>query len=248
MLIQQHADITTLASIARQHRGVNHPYLTALATGNLPNTGKAIFDFAVQYQGYTSWFPKYLNCVMSKLESEQHRSYFQENLDEESGHLDEVTLEDLNKLGIEKEWVQGVPHPILFRRFQLAVGIDARLAPLADCSIKWRKQFLNMLQGATAAEAIGAMGLGTESMVKHIYRPITKAIKTFTEISQRDYVFFELHSEVDDDHAELMMRVAEDLTHDDAGCFNEIKRGMNAALELRAQFWDQLLIRARASQ
>lgn len=45
-----------------------------------------------------------------------------------------------------------------------------------------------------------------------------------------------------------MMRVAEDLTHEDASCFTEIKRGMNAALELRAQFWDQLLIRARASQ
>lgn len=105
-----------------------------------------------------------------------------------------------------------------------------------------------MLQGATAAEAIGAMGLGTESMVKHIYRPITEAIKTFTEIRQQDYVFFELHSEVDDDHAELMMRVADDLTQDNPSCFDEIKRGMNAALELRAQFWDQLLNRARASQ
>lgn len=86
MLTQQQSDITTLATVARQHRGVNHPYLTALMSGDLPNPKQAILDFAVQYQGYTSWFPKYLNCVMSKLESQQHRSYFQENLDEESGH------------------------------------------------------------------------------------------------------------------------------------------------------------------
>jgi pyrroloquinoline quinone (PQQ) biosynthesis protein C len=248
MLTQQQSDITTLATVARQHRGVNHPYLTALMSGDLPNPKQAILDFAVQYQGYTSWFPKYLNCVMSKLESQQHRSYFQENLDEESGHLDDATLADLSKLGIKSEWVQGIPHPILFRRFQLAVALDARTEPLARCAIKWRKKFLELLQNATAAEAIGAMGLGTESMVKHIYRPITEAIKTFTDISQRDYVFFELHSEVDDDHAELMMRVADDLANGDTHCFTEIERGMNSALDLRAQFWDQLYIRAKAQQ
>jgi pyrroloquinoline quinone (PQQ) biosynthesis protein C len=248
MLIHQRTDISTLETRARQHRGVNHPYLAALAAGDLPNPQRAIFDFAVQYQGYTSWFPKYLNCVMNKLEDEQHRAYFQENLDEESGHLDAATLEDLSALGIQEYWVQGVPHPILFRRFQLAIGIDARLEPLFHGAIRWRKRFYEMLQQATAAEAIGAMGLGTESMVKFIYRPITDAIKKFTNLKQRDYVFFELHSEVDDEHAELMMRVADDLAQDDATKLSQIERGMDAALELRAEFWDQLFARAKAQK
>jgi pyrroloquinoline quinone (PQQ) biosynthesis protein C len=248
MLIHQRNEISTLETRARQHRGVNHPYLAALAAGDFPNPKQAIVDFAVQYQGYTSWFPKYLNCVMSKLESEQHRAYFQENLDEESGHLDAATIEDLGALGIQEFWVQGIPHPLLFRRFQLAVGIDARHEPLFPGAISWRKRFHQMLQQATAAEAIGAMGLGTESMVKYIYRPITEAIKKFTNVKQRDYVFFELHSEVDDEHAELMMRVADDLAQDDPKKMQEIERGMNAALELRAEFWDQLFNRAKAQK
>ena len=245
MLIHQPKNIDSLQNRARQHRAINHPYLKALAAGDLPDPRQAIVDFAVQYQGYTSWFPKYLNCVMSKLDSEQHRAYFQENLNEESGHLDAETIRDLKAMGIEEEWVQGVPHPILFRRFQFAVGIDARLQPLFPGAIRWRKNFLAMLQQATAAEAIGAMGLGTESMVKYIYRPITEAIRKFTKVSQRDYVFFELHSEVDDEHAELMMRVADELAHGDAEKIEEIQRGMESALDLRALFWDQLYARAK---
>ena len=248
MLIHQRKSMSTLQDHARQHRAINHPYLNALAAGDLPDPRQAIVDFAVQYQGYTSWFPKYLNCVMSKLDSEQHRAYFQENLDEESGHLDAETIRDLKAMGIEEEWVQGVPHPILFRRFQLAVGIDARLQPLFPGAIKWRKNFLAMLQQATAAEAIGAMGLGTESMVKYIYRPITEAIRKFTNLEQRDYVFFELHCEVDDEHAELMMRVADELANGDAEKIEQIQRGMESALELRASFWDQLYARAKATK
>lgn len=248
MLIQQQNEISKLEHAARCHRGVNHPYLTALANGSLPDPHQAIVDFAVQYQGYTSWFPKYLHCVMNKLESPQHRSYFQENIDEEGGTLDTESLAELSKLGIAEDWVQGIPHPILFRRFQLAVGIEARVAPLSAAAIKWRKEFLAMLNQATPAEAIGALGLGTESMVKHIYRPITLAIKQYTNLSPRDYVFFELHSEVDDEHSELMMRVAEDLMNSHENAFCELQRGMNAALELRAEFWDQLLLRAEVQK
>ena len=248
MLTHQIQSIRSLQDEARQHRAINHPYLKALAAGDLPNPQQALIDFAVQYQGYTSWFPRYLNCVMSKLESEQHRAYFQENLDEEGGYLDEETLRALKAMGIEEEWVQGVPHPILFRRFQLAVGIEARLEPLFPGAIKWRKDFLLMLQQATPAEAIGAMGLGTESMVKYVYRPITEAIRRFTNLHQRDYVFFELHSEVDDEHAELMMRVADELAAGDPKIIKEIQRGMESALQLRARFWDQLYSRAKAAK
>jgi pyrroloquinoline quinone (PQQ) biosynthesis protein C len=77
MMIHERSKVIGLNSFALQHRAINHPYLKALAAGCLPQPRQAIADFAVQYQGYTSWFPKYLSCVMSKLESEQHRAYFQ---------------------------------------------------------------------------------------------------------------------------------------------------------------------------
>ena len=82
-------------------------------------------------------------------------------------------------------------------------------------------------------------------MVKYIYRPITTAIQKHTDLDRKAYVFFELHSEVDDEHAELMMKVADDLAQDDPRNIQQIQRGMEQALDLRAEFWDAMLIRAR---
>jgi pyrroloquinoline quinone (PQQ) biosynthesis protein C len=103
-----------------------------------------------------------------------------------------------------------------------------------------------MLQSCSAAEAIGAMGLGTESIVKHIYRYITKAIQRHTSVDRKDYVFFELHSEVDEEHAELMLRVADDLVEQSPARIEEIQRGMTKALDLRAAFWESMYDRSGA--
>lgn len=244
MIILQIPRTLALTDIAYEHRAIHHPYLQALASGDLPDPQAALEDFAIQYQGYTSWFPNYLTCVMSKLQSERHRGYFAENLDEEKGHLDAETVKQLEQLGIAEAWVQGIPHPVLFRRFRNALGIDAHSKPLCHAVIDWRQKFRSMLQQCSASEAIGAMGLGTESIVKHIYRYLTTAIQEHTDLCRRDYVFFELHSEVDDEHAELMMRVADDLADEAPGNLEQIRRGMIKALDLRATFWDAMYARA----
>ena len=244
MIIHQIPRTLELSDIAYEHRAIRHPYLQALATGDLPDPQVALKDFAIQYQGYTSWFPKYLTCVMSKLQCDRHRGYFAENMNEEKGVLDTETVQQLENLGIAEAWVQGIPHPVLFRRFQKALGIDARLQPLCRAAINWRQDFRSMLQRCSASEAIGAMGLGTESIVKHIYRYITTAIQDHTDLQRKDYVFFELHAEVDDEHAELMSRVADDLAEEAPENLDEIRRGMIRALDLRATFWDAMHARA----
>ncbi|MDB4671769.1 iron-containing redox enzyme family protein [Mariniblastus sp.] len=244
MIICQLTQVRDLTETALQHRAIHHPYLKALASGSLPNPQSAITDFAIQYQGYTSWFPRYLNCVMNKLADPQHREYFTENLNEEQGHLDEETVQQLEEMGIKESWVQGIPHPILFRRFQSALGINPQSQILCRAAMLWRQRFRFLLEKSTPAEAIGALGLGTEAMVKHIYRYITAGIESQTSLRRRDYVFFELHSEVDDEHAELMMRVAGDFAHQSPTNLDEIRRGMVAALDLRCRFWDQMLERA----
>ena len=247
MTILQLSRTLELTNVACEHPAIHHPYLQALASGDLPDPQAALEDFAIQYQGYTSWFPKYLNCVMSKLQCERHRGYFAENLNEEKGHLDEETIQQLEALGIAEAWVQGIPHPDLFRRFQSALGIDARLQPLCRATIDWRHNFRSMLHQCSASEAIGAMGLGTESIVKHIYRYITTAIQNHTNLPRKDCVFFELHSEVDEEHADLMLRVADDLAQEAPGNFEEIRRGMIKSLDLRATFWDAMHARAKSA-
>ena len=94
---------------------------------------------------------------------------------------------------------------------------------------------------ANAAEALGALGLGTESIVKFFYRPLIEAIRNHTDVSRKDAVFFELHAELDDEHGELMLKVAEDLIAGNSDNYEAMKQGMRKALGLRSLFCDQML-------
>ena len=66
--------VNMLASQALKHQAVQHPYLAALASGELPDTRWALQDFARQYYAYSAHFPRYLTAVISKLENPSHRS------------------------------------------------------------------------------------------------------------------------------------------------------------------------------
>ena len=114
--------VDSLASAALSHRAVRHPYLMALAEGNLPNPAAALADFAQHYHGYSSHFPRYLTALIARLDDQSHRQALLANLLEESGHYDPSELATLAGVGIDPDWIVGVPHPELFRRFHRAVN------------------------------------------------------------------------------------------------------------------------------
>jgi hypothetical protein len=152
---------------ALNHRAINHPYLLALKNGEFSNNKEILKDFAAQYGAYSSWFPRYLTAVISKLENPTHREHLLDNLAEESGRLHEEDIEAVAALGIKEEWVQGIPHPKLFRRFQDAMGVDKGQSNGIEVEI-WRESFLSLVQDGSATAAVGAIGLGTETIVKFI--------------------------------------------------------------------------------
>ena len=59
--------VDDLSEAAIQHRAVRHPYLQALAAGNLPDLRFALEDFARHYYGYSAHFPRYLTALISRL-------------------------------------------------------------------------------------------------------------------------------------------------------------------------------------
>ena len=61
-------------------------------------------------------------------------------------------------------------------------------------------------------------------------------------------MFFELHSEIDDEHGELMLQIAVDLLKENPDYYFEIKKGMLKALNLRAMFWENMHNRAKTLQ
>jgi pyrroloquinoline quinone (PQQ) biosynthesis protein C len=237
--------IKDLIEESLNHRAVNHPYLAALGSGDIPDIHWALRDFADHYYGYSLHFPRYLTTVISKLEEPAHRASLLQNLTEESGHYDDEELAELAAIGVQREWIEGIPHPQLFRRFREAVGVthydpDAEAIEL----VCWRESFLTTLTHGSAAEALGALGLGTENIVSTIYVPFVKAIAR-TDLHPHDTVFFPLHTAVDDHHQEALEEISLAFAATPGGK-GDLRRGMIKALSLRSSFWDWLYARALA--
>lgn len=238
------ADID-LVDEATAHQALTHPYLQDLSSGSLPDMGWAIADFARQYRGYSARFPQYLTAVMSRLDDDRHRAILLENLTEESGTYERETIEELTNLGLNRAWYDGIPHPQLFDRFCVAVGVDpTAIADLESVqSACWRELFHNLLLTGTPAEAVGALSYGTEAVVAVLYRQILNGCSYVPELTARDTVFFALHSEVDDGHQAAFASIAADLGATAHGR-QELRKGMYKALGLRSAFWSHMHHRA----
>jgi len=235
--------VAALAAEALQHRAVRHPYLRALAAGTFGDTYGALADFAQHYHGYSAHFRRYLMAVVSRLENPAHREALLENLNEESGRYPQEDLDTLGEMGIKSEWIEGIPHPRLFVRFCRSVGVEPGHQDEELEVVCWREMLLSILETGSAAEAIGAIGLGTENIVRSIYQPICEAIKHCPQLSARDTVFFPLHTAVDDHHQETLQKIATDLASTPEG-LRDLAKGMRKALALRNAFWDWLEERA----
>lgn len=236
--------VEALEQTALRHRAVRHAYLDALAAGTLPDPVWALADFARQYEGYSAHFPRFLTALISRLEDPAHRQALLANLQEESGHYGPEKLAALRQNGIAAEWIVGVHHPELFRRFRLAVaGADTAAATEELEVICWREMLLGVLSTGSAAEAVGALGLGTESIVAAVYQPLVQAIARQGSFAPRDTVFFPLHTLVDDAHQATLRQIAIDIAGTEAGQA-DLARGMHKSLTLRDSFWSWLHERA----
>lgn len=235
--------VAALCAESLRHRAVRHPYLQALQAGTLPDPRWALADFAQQYYGYSAHFPRFLTTVISRLERPAHRAALLSNLTEESGTYGAEELDSLAAAGVRSEWIVGLPHPALFRRFAEAMGVDLDAEPESDAVVCWRELFLLQLAGGTPAEALGALGLGTENIVSTIYQAFVTAISRLPELDPQVTVFFPLHTAVDDHHQATLQAISADFAGAEQGQ-RELRRGMLKALNLRCAFWDFLLERA----
>jgi pyrroloquinoline quinone (PQQ) biosynthesis protein C len=115
-----------------------------------------------------------------------------------------------------------------------------------EAVLRWRTSFLNYLDNCTEEEAVGAIGLGTESVVKQIYRPLIESLAMHTSLTLQDYVFFPLHTEVDDEHGKVLLAIANELASQSEENAQLVRKGMETALDLRAEFWTKLELETNA--
>jgi len=232
--------IQELVNESLTHPAVRHPFLTRIAACGFRDNVAALRQYAVEYSGYAQWFPRYLKGVISRLERDDHRELLSHNLEEEQGLLGEDDRAELRKVGINPDSVQNVAHPLLYRRFCDAMGVRTEeLAEPSRAAARWRTRFLYFLEHATPAQAVGALGLGTEHIVKPVYKQLLKGIIAMGVLRRDEFVFFELHCLVDDQHQKDLLEIARDLARAPGG-IEELRSGMRTALQMRNEFWDDL--------
>lgn len=239
--------VNALREEALSSRAVQHEYLDALVDGRLPDPATALADLAYQYLPYSSDFPRYLTAAIAQLNDRSHRDMLIANLLEEDGKVDEGEAAHLRELGIDIDRIQGAPHSGLFRRYLDALGMtDAwrqRCQPCMEAKV-WSRLFLMVCSSGGEAQAVGAIGLGTEIIVSDVYRQIRKAIEGHLDIRRDDRVFFDLHINVDNAHGQTFMRIATELAQGDKHR-GALRAGVLMALSLRAAFFDAMNARAR---
>lgn len=219
---------------------VNHPYLQALRTGDFPDTDLAFKDFAFQYGLYSTAFTRYVSAVIDNLSNAEHKQILLSNLAEEQGATHNIELPPDVLASII-----GQPHIRLFRRFQEALGVNSgyyKTAQKCQTSLMWSRQFLQLCQ-KNEYVGVGAIGIGTELIVSRIYNHILEGLKAHSQLTLTQRVFFDLHSECDEQHGAQMLSIAEDLATDRSAC-EHIEYGARRAIELRVAFWDTMLERA----
>lgn len=238
------AFVENLATKALNSTAVNHPYLRAISCGDFANINLVLKDFAFQYGFYSGNFTCYMTAVINNLENIEHKRIMQTNLAEEQGdtHGVELAAEVLDS-------VIGQPHASLFQRFQKALEVDANqsvttqsIAVNFQPGMVWSEEFLKLCE-KNQYVGVGAIGVGTELIVSRIYHQILQGLKNHSNLTAKQRVFFDLHSQCDDEHGEQMLCIADNLATDKQAC-EQIEYGVNMAINLRTTFWDKMLERA----
>lgn len=219
----------------KQHPAINHPFLHRLENGDFKDVPEVLKDYARQYSVYSEWFTRYLEGVMSNLEEEAHKNALLENMEEEKGIPNSDKPEDR-------------PHVELFQLFKDQIGADeayCRDNPPCTTVLLWRDLFLQKCNSKIPGVGLAAIGMGTEYIISTIYPSIIQAIENHTDLGEQGSLFFRLHVDCDDDHAdvvrEITREIAEDIQRREA-----IRFGVFSSLNLRKAFWDTQLARAIA--
>ncbi len=207
----------------REHPALTHPFLEKFRQGKL--SLDRIRIFARQYYLYSRWFGRYLSAVVANIPDERPRAFLIKNLYQEYGEGNPANS-----------------HPAVFRCFMKALRLDSREVeegePLPETRL-FIHEYLFTCREGHFLEALGAMGLGTESIVPYIYRPIYEGLKKEPTLNEEDIEFFPIHMTLDIEHSanikEALLEYAERQENQKL-----IRQGAMNALSARTVLWNGL--------
>lgn len=206
--------------IAQRHPLWKHSFLERCRAGELSLAEVRVL--AVQMYKFSQAFNRILASIMSCCSDEIAQLAIMENL------LDEMGQGNLANA-----------HPELFRRFTRSLGIDdgtLLLTPPEPETQAMIDTYLALPHKYGYLAALGAVCFASEGIVNSLYTQIRQGIVGTSPFSQEALIFFEVHIDLDVDHAahleaiiEPRLRTVEDSIY--------VHRAIKTALDARLHFF-----------
>ena len=139
------------------------------------------------------------------------------------------------------------PHKKMFDIFSNEVGATKHYQKKNNTCLTskvWGDLFHQKCMSNLPGVGIGAIGIGTEFIVPHIYSSILKAVKYEKSLSYKCSYFFELHTNCDIDHGNTLIKCITEIAKSKEAR-EGLRFGVFSALNLRKAFWDTMLARAK---
>lgn len=179
--------------------------------------------FLVQQYHYSRHFTRYLCALLANLTSETDRFALTENLFEEMG------LGDMGE----------VPHSQIYRRMLDAFGLEpAAQPPLAETTALVRNM-LRLCSDSDPLVGLGALCLGAEAIVPHVYQQILTGLLS-AGFPEQELIFFPMHIDGDDDHALTMKHIIERELAARPGKRDVLRAAAEESIEARRAFFAAL--------
>ena len=187
--------------------------------------------FLVQQHHYSRHFTRFLCALLANLTAEEDRMALIENLFEEMGYGD---------LGDE-------PHSKIYRDMLTQLNLDPAMSPPLPETKALVETMMRLCADPNPIVGLGALCLGAEAIVPHIYSQIMQGLRArgFPEQHLR---FFPLHIDGDDDHALTMKAIIDRELARNPNAKNALLKSAEESIRQRAAFFDGISRRAAAAR
>jgi mannose-6-phosphate isomerase-like protein (cupin superfamily)/pyrroloquinoline quinone (PQQ) biosynthesis protein C len=176
-----------------------------------------------QYHLYTSSFTRFIAAVMASCESDLFRAQLSANLWEEGGGCEPARR-----------------HAEIFRGFlRRSLGVErVDNIAYAPYTRHFVREYLAQVQRAEPMAGAAFLSLGTEGIVARMYQIMRTGLRR-AGIADDELEFFDIHIACDDEHAVTLENMMTSYASQ-PGWFEACAAAANRALELRAEFFDDL--------
>ncbi len=236
--------VAELESYTLNHRAIKHHFLVNLASAAFgkEETADLLLRFFAAYSHFNKGFVSNVQTLHDMLTDPSHKEILQENLNEESGIYDEETLEELENLGIGREFVENIPHPTLFSDMvdtleKMHKRSYRAFVPENIVAIK--KKAIEELIADGRTGLLAAVYFGSELIVPELYTRLLQGLQNSCGISNKDARFLIIHIDMDHGHAEKLRTIVIDNCKTKSDRIRLVKN-TDKILSARVKFYDAL--------